>query len=414
MAEQDYKLYPYRWVVLAVFMLINVTIQVLWIAYAPVTGLAASYYGVSDLQVGMFSMVFMIAFIPLSIPVSWLIDTYGFKIAVGIGAVLMGVFGVVRGLSGENYTLALLSTIGIAAAQPFLLNAWMKVAANWFGLKERATAVGLVTLANMVGIGIGMVLSPLLIQSYPLHTVQLIYGVAAAFTSVLFLVFAREKPATPPCPEGMEERALMLDGLKHALKVKELWYFLGIIFIGLGIFNGFSTWVENIIRPRGFTPTDAGTLGAVLLVGGVIGAVVIPAISDKQQKRQKFLIAGIALAIPGLLGVTFAQSYLALLISGFFLGFFLVSVSPIGMQYSAEVAYPTPEGTVNGLIQLFGQLSVVFVYIMEALQTRDGSFTPSLLLGAGLLVVCVLIATQMKDASDPAVDTVEKTAAETA
>ena len=29
---------------------------------------------------------FMIAFIPLSLPVSWVIDTYGFRVAVGIGA----------------------------------------------------------------------------------------------------------------------------------------------------------------------------------------------------------------------------------------------------------------------------------------------------------------------------------------
>ena len=29
----------------------------------------------------------------------------------------------------------------------------------------------------------------------------------------------------------------------------------------MGIFNGITTWIENIIRPRGFTPTDAGTLG---------------------------------------------------------------------------------------------------------------------------------------------------------
>ena len=46
----------------------------------------------------------MIAFIPLSIPVSWVIDTYGFRLAVSIGAVLMGVFGVLRGLAGANYS----------------------------------------------------------------------------------------------------------------------------------------------------------------------------------------------------------------------------------------------------------------------------------------------------------------------
>ena len=88
----QYKLYPYRWAVLAVFMFINLTIQTLWISYAPITGPAAKFYGVTDLNIGFLSMVFMIAFIPLSIPVSWVIDTYGFRIAVGIGAILMASF----------------------------------------------------------------------------------------------------------------------------------------------------------------------------------------------------------------------------------------------------------------------------------------------------------------------------------
>ena len=113
----QYKIYPYRWVVLAVFMLVNVTIQILWISYAPITGPAARFYGVSDLQIGLLSMSFMIAFIPLSIPVSWVIDTYGFRLAVGIGAVMMGIFGIMRGMAGTNYTLVLWSTFGIAAAQ---------------------------------------------------------------------------------------------------------------------------------------------------------------------------------------------------------------------------------------------------------------------------------------------------------
>ena len=65
----------------------------------------------------------------------------------------------------------------------------------------------------------------------------------------------------------------MLDGLKHALTIKPFWLYLLVSFIGLGIFNGITTWVENIIRPRGFSPTDAGTLGALMIVGGVIGAV---------------------------------------------------------------------------------------------------------------------------------------------
>jgi MFS family permease len=394
---RNYRVYGYRWVVLAVFMFINLVIQILWISYAPITGPAARYYGVEDLQIGLLAMSFMIAFIPLSLPVSWVIDSYGFRLAVSIGAVLMGVFGVLRGLAGENYTFVLLSTIGIAIAQPFLLNAWTKVPARWFSMDERATAVGLVTLSNLIGTGLGMVLTPLLIESMPISSVQLIYGGVAAFSALLFLIFAREAPPTPPCPPEMEIRALMLDGLKHALRVNSFWLILGVFFIGMGIFNGINTWIENIVRPRGFTPTDAGTVGALMLLGGLLGAVIIPPFSDRQHKRKRYLLLGVVMSIPGLIGVTFATSYVVLLVSAFAFGFFLISVSPVGMQYAAEITQPTPEGTSNGLIQLFAQLSVIFVYLMEAMKSKEGAFTPSLLLAIGLLVVSALLITRLDE-----------------
>jgi len=396
----QYKIYPYRWLVLAVFMLVNITIQILWISYAPITGPAAAFYGVDDLQIGLLSMSFMIAFIPLSIPVSWVIDTYGFRLAVGIGAIMMGMFGILRGMAGTNYTLVLWSTIGIAAAQPFLLNAWTKVPANWFALEERATAVGLVTLASLVGTALGMILTPIFMESISISTIQLYYGIAAAVTAVLFVTLSRETPPTPPCPPGKEVRALMLDGLKNALTVKAFWFGLAVSFIGLGIFNGVTTWIENIIRPRGFTPTDAGTLGALMIVGGVIGAVVIPALSDKYHKRQLFLFISFIGAIPGLIGLTFATSGTLLFISAFVLGFFLTSAMPVLMQYTAEVTHPTPEGTSNGLIQLFGQASVVFVFFMEALKNADGSFTPALVTASALLLLSILFISYMKDTKE--------------
>lgn len=398
MTEQStYKLYSYRWVVLAVFMFVNITIQMLWIAFAPITILASKYYGVSDSKIGLLSMVFMIAFIPLSIPVSWGIDTFGFRRTVSIGAIIMAVFGIMRGLVGDNYTLVLICTIGIAIAQPFLLNAWTKVPALWFGQKERATAVGLVTLASLVGTALGMVLTPELVKIMAIDKIQLLYGIIAAVSTVLFVILAREKPATPPCPPGEEIRALMLDGLKHALSVPKFWIYLFISFVGLGLFNGITTWVEPIIRLRNFTPDDAGSLGALMLAGGLVGAVVMPIFSDKTRKRQPFILLGFSLSIPGLIGVTFATSAWLLFLSAFWMGFFLVSANPIGMQYSAEITHPTPEGTSNGLIQLFGQASVIFVTVMDKMKTPEGSFTPSLLLMVGLLGVSSVLIIFMKD-----------------
>jgi MFS-type transporter involved in bile tolerance (Atg22 family) len=108
-------------------------------------------------------------------------------------------------------------------------------------------------------------------------------------------------------------------------------------------------------------------------------------------------LLGYLLAIPGLIGIAYATSSWLLMLSGFWLGFFLIGVSPIGFQYGAEITRPTPEGTSNGMIQLFGQTSSVFAYVMVTLKSTNGAFTPSLLLAVGLIIACVIVITQMKD-----------------
>jgi MFS family permease len=379
-------------------MLVNLTMQMLWITYSPINEPAAQFYGVSTSQIGWLAMSFMVTYLFLSFPASWVIDRYGFRMAVSIGSVLMGAFAILRGLAGTNYTIVLLGSIGIAIGQPFLMNAWTKVPANWFSVNERATAVGLVTLANLLGTAIGFALTPVLTEELQMSipSVQLIYGGISAAAALLFILLSREHPATPPCPPGMEVRSLMLDGLKQIVRSVPFWLYVVVYFVGLGIFNGISTWV-GVIRPSGFTPTELGLLGTMMVVGGILGAVVIPAISDKQHKRQRYMMLGVLMSIPGLLGLTFANSLWLILLSSFWMGFFLISVAPIGMQYVAEVTYPAPEGTSNGLIQFAGQVSVIYVYIMEAMRSPDGAFTPSLVLSVVLLFVLAGVITQMKD-----------------
>jgi MFS family permease len=159
----DYKVYGYRWVILAVYMFITAVNQMMWITFAPITTDAVKFYNVSDLKIGLLSMIFMIVYLVISIPASWTIDTYGIRKGVGFGAILTGIFGLMRGIVSDNYTLVLISQIGIAVGQPFLLNAITKVAARWFPFKERATASGLGTLSMYVGILAGMILTPYLV-----------------------------------------------------------------------------------------------------------------------------------------------------------------------------------------------------------------------------------------------------------
>ena len=399
MKQSTFTVYGYRWVVLLAFMLTAAFNQLLWITYAPITGSAAAYYGVTDLSIGLLSMSFMIAYLFVSIPASWVIDTYGFRVAVGIGAGLTGVFGLMRGLAAANYTLVLCAQIGIAVGQPFILNAVTKVAARWFPLQERATASGFGSLGIYLGILAGMALTPYLTLWAGVASMLLAYGVGAMVAGVIFLAVARESPPSPPGPAGQEERALMFDGLRQALHNKNFLLLMLIFFIGLGIFNSVTTWIEDILRPRGFSITQAGMAGGLMIVGGVIGALTLPALSDRYRRRVPFIILALVGAIPGLAGITFATSTLLLLCSAFLLGFFLLSSGPIGFQYGAEIARPTPEGTSNGLLLLMGQVSgIAFIFGMDSFKVAGtGSMTPSLILLIGLLLLGLFLATRLHE-----------------
>jgi len=399
--KESFKVYGYRWVVLAVFMLVILANQMMWITFASITSIASDYYAVSDLSIGLLSMSFMIVYIFVAIPASWTIDTYGFRVGVGIGAALTGIFGLTRGLMASNYTLVLISQIGIAVGQPFILNAITPLAAKWFPIGARAMAAGLGTLAMYVGIIAGLILTPYLVTGMGMEGMLIVSGMIGVAAAILFFVFARERPPTPACPPGMEERSLMWVGLKQMLLNRNFILLLVVFFIGLGVFNSITTWIEDILSPRGFSSTQAGIAGGLMVVGGVVGAVVLPMLSDRRRQRVPFLKLAILGATIGLAGVTFAMTYLLLLAASFLTGFFLLSAGPLGFQYGAEITYPAPEGTSNGLLLMMGQISgILFIFAMDAFKSPDtGSMTASLVVLIGFMIAGFVLSTQLKEST---------------
>ena len=407
-----FKVYRYRWTILSIYMFLIAVNQMLWITFAPITSDATNYFGVSDLWIGILSMCFMIVFIVFSIPASWIIDKYGIRVGVGIGAAFTGIFGLLRGFVTTDFTLLLMAQVGIAIGQPFILNAITKFAARWFPIAERATAAGLGTLAMYVGILAGMIVTPHLIIGSGIGGMLYIYGIVAMVAATVFVVFAKEGPPTAPCRPDQEERSLVYDGIKNIFRVRDFNWLLFICFIGLGVFNAVTTWIENILNPRGFSNTQAGITGGLMIAGGILGALIIPMLSDRYQRRTPFIIIALAGATISLVGITFATSYWLLLVSGFSLGFFLLSSGPIGFQYGAEITYPTSEGTSNGMMLLMGQISgIAFIFAMDIFKSpQTGSMTIPLLVLIGLMFVGILMSTQLKESSLISKESVHKAA----
>jgi cyanate permease len=266
-------------------------------------------------------------------------------------------------------------------------------------MEERATAAGLGTLSMYIGILAGMTLTPYLIIGSGISGMLVIYGVVSIVTAFIFLVVMKEGPPTAPCRPDQEERSLVFDGFMQTLRTKDFLWLMVIFFIGLGVFNAVTTWIEDIMRPRGFSATQAGITGGLMIIGGIVGALIIPLLSDFYRKRTPFIILALIGATIGLIGITFATSYWLLLLSGTVLGFFLLSSGPIGFQYGAEITYPASEGTSNGMLLLMGQISgIAFIFGMDSLKSQStGSMTRSLVFLTGLMLLSILISFRLKE-----------------
>jgi MFS family permease len=395
MSEEKIQTYGYRWIVLLIFMLANIITQILWISFAAVTNTAVIYFGVSDtFYIFLFSAIFMIVYIPDTFLASWLIDKLDFKIGCGIGAVLVGVFGFLRFIAGPNYLMMLIFEIGIAIGQPFIMNSITKLSGNWFPESERTSATGLGMISMFIGIALGLFLTPFLIVGTDLGPMLLTYGIISLAIGIAFIIFVKSRPPTPPSKEMHTEKVFMLEGLKQLISNRNFQILIIAFFLGLGIFNMITTYIEVILLPKNptFDSTFAGIVGGIMLIGGIIGAVVMSAISDKYRKKVILIIISIAIATVSLYFISFVTDATILLIFAFTFGFGLLSSSPVALEYAVDVTKPVPEASSNGILMMVGQVGgIVFILGLADFVLPNGDYLPALLLQSILLTILFVL-----------------------
>ena len=397
MNETKIQVYGYRWIGLLLFMFVNITLQMLWISFAAVTSKATTFYNVDELLILLLSMSFMVVYIPITFLASWLIDKHGFKIGAGVGALLAAIFGFLRFFAFTNYTLVLIFQIGIAISQPFVLNSITKLSSNWFPESERTTATGLSLISQFLGIALGMLITPILVIGNDLGLMLLIYGIIAMISGILFLVFAKDKPPTQPSKEVTSEKVFISEGLKQLFTNKQFLILVIIFFIGLGTFNMISSYIELIIIPKGYGSEEAGLLGGLMLFGGIIGAIIMSALSDKFKKRKILILISVLIAAISLFVLAFTNDITLLYLSSFLLGFGILSAGPVALEYAVEKTRPVPESSSNGILMMIGQVGGIIFILGLVDFTFNGDYLPALLLLAGLTVGILILGFFLKD-----------------
>ncbi len=390
------NVYGYRWIVLLVFMFIAAVTQILWITFAPISSLVAVVYGVTELDVALLSLIFMVVYIPVSIPSAYLIDNKGFRLACAVGSFITAIFAVFRAFS-PDYLFLLIFSAGIAIGQPFVFNSPTKLARRWFPAKERGLATGLGTMSIFLGILLGLLVTPFLTLWLGISNMMLIYAALAVIAAIFFVLIAKEYPPTlPELNEPEDEK--MITGLRRIFGIKQFFILIVLFFIGLGIFNGIATWIEQILLGRVIDLTQAGVVGATIIFGGIIGAVIIPELSDRFQRRKPFILLSLIMAIPFTFLLAYYPDYNVLLVSAFLLGFFLMPALPIGLQAGAEMTTPIPEGTSAGVLMIFGQAGgIVLILLMSLVNDFMMSFFWAMIMLIILNLIALLVSLLLKE-----------------
>nr|CUU97422.1 feline leukemia virus subgroup c receptor-related protein 1 [Hymenolepis microstoma] len=121
-----------------------------------------------DLAIAWLSMIYMLVYIPMIVPATWLLNHYGLRVSILIGAGLNALGAWIKCLSMElsqpygvdstsavvSFPLLMVGQFVCASGQVFLLGVPAQLASTWFGKSELALATAIGVFGNQTTLGV--------------------------------------------------------------------------------------------------------------------------------------------------------------------------------------------------------------------------------------------------------------------
>lgn len=381
-----------KWLILAAFSLIVGVNQLLWLTFATIVISTQEHFGVSEFKANLLTLIFPAVYVLLSIHSGKLLDQQGYKKIVSFAAILMLAGSIIRLFGVSSYWVVFVGQLMIAISQPYMTNAINQITTDWFPDDQIGTATGLTVGGLFFGMGVGAFISPMLIESVGFRGMLLVNVAITTVVVAFFLFVIKEKERTE------HHDALSIGGIGDLLKNKRLWLISLIIFIAMGYFNGLTNWMAPILELRSINEEQTGLITAMLIFGGIFGAVLIPTLSDLVRKRQVFIliavITGAILTYP-LLSIF---SFSATMIVSFVLGFILLAGYPLLIASAEQIVPHAHSAKAVSLLQLMGNMGgVIIVLLMETVKAITGSWADAVYVLVIIMVLAIPLAIRLKD-----------------
>ena len=235
-------------------------------------------------------------------------DKFGVRKIVGLGVTLMGATLVMRATATDFYSLyAWMFLFGVALALTF--PNVPKALGMWFTPEEFGMANGVTQAGYGVGAALALLLTPLVLETVGgWRNLTFILGFLTMGIGGVWFATVRDKvtePATAkrvqsgvePDPVRSSEPIGALVAMRQVLRIRDIWILAlcHMLFLGgyIGVIGYAPTYFTTI---QGMSAADAGFVVSLIMWAYVVGAVVIPSVSDKIGLRKAFYFPGMFLA----------------------------------------------------------------------------------------------------------------------
>ena len=367
----------------------------------------------SDAEMGLLLSAFAVAYGVAQLPVGVLIDRYGPRRVMTVGLMLWSAAQVVAGFVGSlGQFVGARGALGVGESPMYL--AGTKVCSNWFQAPARAVPIGLFNASSALGPAIAPAVLTGLLVAFGWRSMFVIIGVAGLLVAVLWALLYRDPEqygigdgerrwirAQDNVDDGTADGAATVHGWGALLRDRTSWGmafgFSGVIYLTWL----YGAWLPDYLhRARHLSVAQSGLWTAVPQGCGFLGALLGGLASRSLARRGLLPVAScrlpLVLAMLATAGCTAGASVvhetaaaIALVSVALFAGSL---ASSCGWAMAAVATSPDRVATLEAFQNVGGSVGgAVAPALTGWIVGATGSFTPALLLAAGIAVLTAAI-----------------------
>jgi MFS family permease len=342
---------------------------------------AADRFAATPVVLSGFVVLQLLVYAALQVPVGLLLDRYGGRVLVVVGALTMAAGQLVLALA-SSLPLAIAARVLVGTGDALTFISVLSVVTAWFPARRVPV---MTQLTGLVG-QLGQVLS-----AVPLAALLHAAGWAPAFLSaaavgvaagLAVLAVVRDRPPGSPGPLPALPARAVLDGLRRSWAEPGtrlgLWTHLGTQFSG--VVFGLLWGVPYLVAGQGLTPSQAGGLLTLMVAVGIVAGPLFGELAARHPFRRSSLV----LAVIGAHVAVWTAVLLATPPAPRWLLVALIAVlatggpgSMIGFDYARTFNPSSRQGAAVGIVNVGGFVaSLLVAWGVGLVLGAAGGYTP--------------------------------------